>query len=267
MRKWKVGKNAVKLEVSCDKNVTELGYGDYLISALQKIVRAYGNSNYVNDEEYDSQMQTEVRWGIINATELLNRRDSIKNDLYYKAAKSNSGFFKRVCYDAMNWLGIKQQNRYTGNIAIESITYLPDDTSEFLKENNLVYDLKTFSKVEALYRSARNTAAMESSHRRKEDKRPKIPSQLDLDAIEVEIDRISNHMDRRYVLDLIYNQIEIIENLKERFELEPDLKRAYAGKAERMLEELADMRKRVLAKRNFDQKYKVFVKYPEGYEG
>ena len=88
-----------------------------------------------------------------------------------------------------------------------------------------------------------------------------------MDTIYVEVDRIQNHADRRYVLDLIYHQEEKIQNFLELCDVNPELKGKYHGKMQSMLKELESMRQAVLAKRNFDKQYKVFVKYPAGYEG
>ena len=74
-------------------------------------------------------------------------------------------------------------------------------------------------------------------------------------------------MDRRFVLDLIYDQEEKIEKFEELFEFDKSLKEKYKAKLERMKEELAGFRQQVLAKKNFEKSYKVFVKYPDGYEG
>ena len=94
-----------------------------------------------------------------------------------------------------------------------------------------------------------------------------IPSQLDVDTLFVEVDRIENHADRRYVLDLIYYQEEKINHFMELCELNEALERKYKGKMQSMLRELQNMRNAVLAKRSFEKEYKVFVKCPVGYEG
>ena len=62
-------------------------------------------------------------------------------------------------------------------------------------------------------------------------------------------------------------QEEKIQKFMELCEYNNDLKKKYYGKMQSMLKELEDVRRGVLSKRNFDKNYKVFVKYPAGYEG
>ena len=107
--------------------------------------------------------------------------------------------------------------------------------------------------------------AQEAMFRKK--KKSIVPSQLDVDTIFVEVDRIQNHADRRYVLDLIYTQEEKITTFLEMYEKDEMMMNKHKTKMEGMLKQLASMRQCVLDKRSFDKQYKVFVKYPVGYEG
>jgi hypothetical protein len=139
------------------------------------------------------------------------------------------------------------------------------DDPDFLKNNELIYYNKDYTKLITRINTAVNIA--NESFFRKKDKGIDIPNQLDVDTIFVEVDRIQNHADRRYVLDLIYNQEERINQFLELCDHDETLKAKYYSHMQSMLSELSDMRKAVLEKRSFDKKYKVFVKYPEGYEG
>ena len=99
-------------------------------------------------------------------------------------------------------------------------------------------------------------------------RKPSLPNNYDIDAISIEVDRIKTHQDRMYVLDLIYNRIEQINEFKESIETNRSLMDRYNPKITRMTEQLDAARIRVLNKRNLDNSdYKVFVKCPEGYEG
>jgi hypothetical protein len=48
---------------------------------------------------------------------------------------------------------------------------------------------------------------------------------------------------------------------------DPVLARKYQPEAQRMLDALEDKREQVLRRNSFANRYKVFVKSPEGYEG
>lgn len=94
-----------------------------------------------------------------------------------------------------------------------------------------------------------------------------VPTQYDVDSIYVEVDRITNHADRRYVLDLIYGVEDRIQNILDLCEIDSTIKSKYYSKMNNLLRQLSDLRRQVLNKRSFDKQYKLFVRYPSGYEG
>ena len=153
----------------------------------------------------------------------------------------------------MHSLCIGEKTRYTGNIVMEA-SYDFDDNN-YATEKELIYDMKGFNalvnRINSLKESTKNDIATEAFFKR--NKKPEIPTQLDVDTIFVEVDRIQNHADRRYVLDLIYNQEEKINKFLELCEANDDLGRKYNSKMHAMLAELQSMRKAVLAKRSFDK--------------
>lgn len=266
---WNYSKSAEKEEIFADSTVSELGYGEFLVSALQKIIRSYGNSGFKTEQEALDSVKSEIRWAALNATELIHRKNKLKDDIYYRMAKTNSNALKRMYLNLLQKLGVKAKDRYSGMIVTEQTMEFMN-SNNFLEENTLIYDLQTIGHWQTVVSNAKRMAkddVVTEAFGRNKTKKPIPPSQLDIDAISIEIDRISNHMDRRFVLDLIYDQEEKIERFEELYEFDPSLKSKYHSKLERMKNELAGFRTQVLAKKNFDKSYKVFVKYPEGYEG
>ena len=83
----------------------------------------------------------------------------------------------------------------------------------------------------------------------------------------MELDRIENHHDRLYVLDMIYETLDNISIVEEEYENDPVLKRKYEGRVKSMKKDLEEMRTYVLNKKISQDKYKLFVKVPAGYEG
>ena len=269
IRNWQITSLDLKEELFADQTVEKLGYGEHLISAFEKIILKCGNSTgYKNEHEMELAVSQSIMWCNINVCDLEKRCRSLKDELYATGAKTSSNYIREMVLRIMRQLKIKKKERYTGNIVLESLTIDFDDM-EFVQENTLIYDKKEFglllNTIHSLQESGNNEIAQESFLRK--NKKDDIPSQLDVDTIFVEIDRMENHADRRYVLDLIYNQEEKIERFKERFQYDKSLKARYSGKMESMLKELQNMRQMVLNKRSFDKNYHVFVKYPEGYEG
>ena len=94
-----------------------------------------------------------------------------------------------------------------------------------------------------------------------------LPSWNSIDNIQIEIDRMTNHHDRVFVLEMIYDKIDDINEFMDYIGSNPNEVRRYKDEAQRMLDELEGMREQVLRRKNFANRYSVFVKYPEGYEG
>ena len=270
MRDWRLSRNDLREELFADTTVEKLGYGTFLVSAYQKIIKIYGNSGYTSDAKADAKVEHSIKWCNLNAHDLVHRKNKLKDELYQTGLTSNSSYIRKVISNIMKRFGIQAKDKYTGNIVIESALDIPY-TEDFVLNNDLQFNLKTIGTLEnyinSLQASVENQIAIEAKLFRKSKNGAEIPSQLDVDTIFVEVDRIENHADRRYVLDLIYHQEEKIEKFKELFPYNPELKSKYSGKMESMLKELESMRQAVLNKRNFNKDYKVFVKYPAGYEG
>lgn len=263
LREWNVSEKMLREEVFADQSVKKMGYGAHLISAFQKIVKVYGSNGYRSPKEAENAISNSINLCNLNITDILHRKEKLKDELYHTGIMHNSIYIKKAISNIMKKFGVARRDKYEGNVVLEQFTF---DGKNLLEKNSLVYDFKTFQKLSTSLQMAKNSAAMEMFLKRKE-KRPNIPSQLDVDTLFVEVDRIQNHADRRYVLDLIYNQEEKIERFLEFCEEDETMKAKYDGKMHAMLRELQEMRKAVLAKRNFDKSYKLFVKYPEGYEG
>lgn len=269
-RNWEVTSIDLKEEIFADMSVQKLGYGEHLISAFEKIIKKCGNSTGYSSKMEDSVEQS-ITWCNLNVADLEKRQQKIKDELYLTGKRTNSSFVRNIIKGIMDKLHIRKKERYTGNIVMESNISIDFSDSMFYNNNELVYDFGKINKLKNSIRVAKesvnNSIAQEALFGNKKNKKNEIPSQLDVDTIFVEIDRMENHADRRYVLDLIYHQEEKIENFKERFAYDKELKQKHARHMENMLSELESMRRTVLAKRNFDRDYKVFVRYPAGYEG
>ena len=268
MREWAVTSTDLREEIFADKSVQKMGYGEDLISAYGKIIKTCGSNGYRSAGQMENEVESSIQWCNLNMKDLSRRREKLKDELYMTGVKTSSKFIKDAIQNIMDSIGIMKKEKYTGNIVLEHSLMINFDDQDFRNDYQLLYDIKKFAALESFCSSQREMArrqiANEAFRKKKNDE---IPSQLDVDTIFVEVDRIQNHADRRYVLDLIYNQEEKIQNFLDLCEENPDLKSRYYGKMQSMLKELESMRQAVLAKRSFDKQYKVFVKYPAGYEG
>ena len=66
---------------------------------------------------------------------------------------------------------------------------------------------------------------------------------------------------------MIYENIEKLNDFEEAISMDETKAKKWAPKIEEMRQRLATLRKSVLNKNIAKKEYKVFVKYPEGYEG
>ena len=263
-----IGRNGRNEEYIADKVFGLRNYQEHLVSAINKIIEAYGNSIVIDERNLDKKLDASIEWCNLNIKELVNRRDTLKREIVNKAACTHSKYAKNTYLGITQKLGIGARDRYTGDIiTMESIF---DDLESGKRQlYGLLNDIE-------LYDIPGASAAIESTISRKlseatesvfNKKKPTLPSSYDVDAVSIEVDKITSHADRMYVLDLIYNRVEQINAFKESIEDNKYLMDKYSAKIERMLTELDQMRVRVLNKRDLNRDYKVFVKCPEGYEG
>ena len=92
-------------------------------------------------------------------------------------------------------------------------------------------------------------------------------SQSDIDIIEIEAGRIENEDDKIYVLDLIYDKLDLINaGLQLINEKKQDKVPVSKDKLLNFKSQLEKLRKQVL-ETPINKQYGLFIKYPVGYEG
>ena len=267
-RRWVNDKNEIKLEISADKSLIETGYAEHLINAFDKIIKASGSINRSEDMNY-KEIESNVEWANMNIVDVIKRRDKLKDSLYYKAIQTNSGYIQALCARILNFLGVRMRERYTGAVA-ESCMLNELINGEITLETHVpFYDIKKFGHIEARIIREQNAleVANEAFFNKRKNSKVNIPDEYDLDRIFVAIDDIQNNYDKVYVLDLIYEQIEKLNDFEEAISMDETKSKKWAPKIEEMRQRLATLRKTVLSKNIAKKEYKVFVKYPEGYEG
>ena len=267
-RRWVNDKNEIKLEISADKSLIETGYAEHLINAFDKIIKASGSINRSEDMNY-REIESNVEWANMNIVDVIKRRDKLKDSLYYKAIQTNSGYIQALCARILNFLGVRMRERYTGAVA-ESCMLNELINGEITLETHVpFYDIKKFGQIEARIVREQNAleVANEAFFNKRKNSKVNIPDEYDLDRIFVAIDDIQNNYDKVYVLDLIYEPIEKLNDFEEAISMDETKSKKWAPKIEEMRQRLATLRKTVLSKNIAKKEYKVFVKYPEGYEG
>ena len=266
-RRWVNGKNEVQLEIIADKTVVELGYGQYLLEALGKITRAIGSLNTRNDQD---ELASSMNWCQQNIADIMKRKEQLKDELYYRAIRTKSNYMKAMTIIILDKLGFKLRERYTGYVVENTVELLSDP--EVMQKYAPIVDAMESAKFDKFYNmmQSSNSIAMEAIFNKRKKVKVELPSQYEVDAIAVEVDKITNHHDRIYVLDLIYEVLERINNFEEAISPDPSLVKKWSAKIKQMKDELEALRQAVLAKKTFATSYKFFVKLPEAasdYEG
>ncbi len=269
-RRWVNSKNQINVEIIADKTVAELGYGEYLISAFTKIMTHFG-SIASNENMQQDEINSSVEWCNKNITDIMGRKEKLKDELYYQGIKSKSTYLKAIVIRLLDTLGFKLKERYTGYAVENSIELLsePNLMDKYVPIIDALESAKFDKKLQAMISS--EEIALESIFNHRKKIKVQLPSQYEVDAISIEYDKITNHYDRIYVLDLIYEVLERINNFEEAISPDPSLVRKWSGKINTMKAELDEIRKATLAKKVVNNgSYKFFVKLPEAasdYEG
>ena len=271
-RRWVNGKNQIKVEIVADRTVEELGYGEDLASALDKVIRQVGDI-YKSEQDSQTEIDTSVKWCVNNIQDVIKRRDHLKDELFYQGVKANSSFIKAAAVYILDKLGFAMREKYNGIVTEVTVELLSDP--EVMTKYDMCSNIKkcaAFERLVDLYQqSAGFTIANEGLFSKDKKTQYVLPSQFEVDAIAIELDNIKNHADRIYVLDLIYEIQDRVNTFEEGISSDPMLAKQWQSKITLMREELEMYRKAVLAKKTFEEKkYHCFVKLPEvasDYEG
>lgn len=258
-RRWVNDRNQINIEIVADKTVVELGYGDYLVEAFNKIIRQFGSINS-NSHQMQAELDTSIQWCNKNVSDVMRRKEHLKDELYYRAIRSKSNYMKAVTIILLDKIGFKMRERYTGYVVENSMELLSDP--DVLKKYTPVVDALESAKFDKQLQSLINTEsiALEAVFNRRKKIKTELPSQYEIDAISVEVDKITNHHDRIFVLDLIYEILERINNFEEAISPDKSLVRKWSGTIANMKQSLESLRQATLEKKNFASGYKFFVK-------
>lgn len=242
-------------------------YKDPVLSGIVKVIRAFGNLIIEDDLEKFRKADQLINWANKFAFDYVKRKNELKDDLLLKAYSTSSIYMRTLYIRILNTIGIELRERYSG-AAIESITADIFDIDNFMKKYSANFNIKNKMGVliESRIRNIENNnrIALEGIFG---NKAPLLPKDRDIDMIFVDIDRMENQFDRKYVLDRIYRLMDKIVIFEQYYSSDENTLLSMKYEIDRQKKLLNEARDRVLSKRSFDKTYKVFVKVPEGYEG
>lgn len=227
-------------EFFADKFVVDIGYRDELNQLITKILKTQGN-RYINRTEKDVEKDIKiiVNWTIDNISELKYRKRKLENNFSLILLRNPSIFIKNIVKDIKNKI-------------------FGDESDPYRKALTEQYTIKTYEKI--LKESILDLF-------NKNGKIKKI-NRSDIDILSIEVDKIENNDDKIYVLDLIYDKLDLVNQALEFIN---------AGKKDKVQQskqtlidfkkQLEELRKNVIQIEIKDKKYGLFIKYPKGYEG
>lgn len=235
-----------------DSLAKECGYGEYLISALDKIISCYGMIDPRTASAIaENKITAELQWSVKMVTNIVDRRNRLASDLFGKSAKSKSEYIKRLSDYVMTNIGVTMRESYSGD-AVESILSAMDNANY-----EKAYEFDCFtpkfnawdSSIHAAMTGSRftpGTPAFEGILNLMTKKG--LPNWRDIDQIQIRIDKIRTNEDRELVLDIIYDFINEITNFMD-YMNKKGRGSQYRNEAEKMLRALDEYREIVLNRR------------------
>lgn len=241
-------------------------------NAINKIIARYGTTVLRNNDVRRHEVHVDVNWCNINIKDIMRRRGQLQAELINRAARATSYSMRFAILNICAQCGYGLKDRYTNKlIAMESVIDNIDKGEYTLQAAMESYTFTgsnpRTAAIEIASAEAYGTSedvALEAFIKKK--KRAVLPSDYAIDDIWIEIDKIENHYDRAYVLDLIYHKIDQLNYFEDSCRQNGEYHK-YDAKIKSTKESLQKLRRAVLDKKIAPKTYGIYVKCPPGYEG
>lgn len=238
------------------KFIDMMGYRDAYLSFVNKTLKSY-NTDIIHrgNDDVKKDVKITLLWLINMINELQYNKRLLKDTLNDMLITNPSDMSKQFVSDALGVFFGKVTDKYREILSEQWNDKPVDKYTEEMTFSNVV---KAVNKVVT---EARDIFL---------DKHGKVKkvSQLDIDVIAVDVERITTHDDKIYLLDRIYDKIHLVEAGLEYIESgNKDKVQQSKNTLMDYKRQLEDLRANVLATRIIEKDYGVFVKYPKGYEG
>lgn len=231
----------MKHELEADKFVVKEGYGEQLETFIVKLLKTQGNSLIDRSEkDMEKDIRTIVTWTFVTVGELEFRKTKLRSLLQAELLINPSKYVRSIVHKVKtDFFGGDTINVYEEAALEQSIMHNYNYT---LKEGFFgMFD--KFGKLKKL-------------------------TQSDIDIIEIEMSRVQTQDDKIYVLDLIYDNLDIINTALEMIaKKQADKVPLSKDTLKRFKDQLDKQRKQLLSMQIKDPSYGIFVRYPKGYEG
>ena len=250
---------------------SELQIRQHYVNAINKIIAKHGTTVIKDEPLVIHEMQVDINWCNLNIKDIMRRRSQLQAELINRAARATSFSMRFAILNICAQCGYGLKDKYTNKlIAMETVINDIDRDKYTVPTAMSMYSFtQSMTKTSAIESASaaaypENTEpALEAIVKRQ---RPVLPSNYALDELALEIDRIENHYDKGYVLDLIYRRIDQVNIFEDAVRMDGSYQK-YDTKIKESKEYLEKLRKAVLEKKIVPKSYGVYVKYPHGYEG
>lgn len=248
-------------ELAADKYAKKLGYGEELNSFLNKVIVSYGNRlTQVTENEAEKDIDIMIDWCAEAIDELKYRKTKLKKSLITQSLKTPCKYVKGVLNKIKDsFFGFSSTKDFDDKFGtLESSIFQAYDRIQVAQE---LYE-DGFRECDQI---------LQEMFFSKRNKKIKKIDPLDLDYINIEIDKIVTDDDKIYVLDLIYYQTELVDKSIDTYTNgDRNLVQDSIADLKSYKEELRKMRVRaagVKIKRRNPLDISIKVDYPEGFEG
>ena len=229
-------------EVKADELARKEGYGEELMNILGKLI-ANGKGERIKrtDKEIDKDIEITVDWLIVNIKELEYRKDRLKRSIKVLKLTTPSKYLA----DRLDH--------------IHDCIFKKDD-EKMIEKAIVINEAFIVSRLNNKGPKA-PSGAMDSSGR------VKRLSPRDLDIYRAELERVNTVDDKIFLLERLYDLLDIAEYAKQMLEIEPKRVMQSEQTIDQYIKHVHEIIDDVNAKQISRTKYGLFIKYPADYEG
>ena len=234
---------SIKDEVKADKYAINAGFGNDLISAMDKVILYAGS-----DTHPDVEMEQLMGFSIDSITQLQKRQNiAVHNNLKKLIVSTPSRVAKKLVGDMAKIYGKSQ------NVATEAAK--ADMLERHLRESEEKYDLSmTRCVTEGVFNRVHKMKRIDPA---------------DIDYIGLELENIKSNDDKMMVVSYIYNKMDtidyyiaLIDSKNPKYQI-PHSRESLV----QMRDTLNDYRLKAINKKLPEISYGIQIQYPKGYEG
>lgn len=232
----------LKEERYADQYAYDFGYGEQLQAFIQKLLEVQGNKSINRTEkEMDQDVDTMVQWTLENVAELEFRKNKLKKLLETEVRRTPSKYVHDILTTIKNsFFANDEKELYLGAV----------------KEAQVMKEYEGFRNVKESYNDLTD-----------EFGRIKRLKQIDIDMLQMSLNKIKTLDDKLYLLDQIKEKLDILDASQDMYDMNEGkrvlIPQTYIDGFRKQLENLREstMKTKVNTYRGF---YRF---YPAGYEG